>query len=239
MAITDKNSNVGALYSQSAGNINIKRTYIAGTKPRSEKIDGNENENPIDGRYVRINLQERPLAGILFSVSRDSCGEIYPLYVGRNTIGSEAECDVYLPEDTVSSNHAVLLVRMLPNNDGGRTMTASITDYDSEFGTIVNGASVEYDSVRLSGREMITIGKAYNLLFVPLDRSALGLFPSASFKALPRKDFRSESATYNVFYDPATEEEIYPSAIGEEDEQTFYGRTFRKKEDHSGNKTIL
>lgn len=243
MATTNNSSNdnpaKGGLYSQSAKSSNIRRTYIAGMKPREDKKTSGQEEMSDDGRYTRINLQERPLAGILYSVSRDTAGEIFPIYVGRNTIGSEPECDVYLPEDTVSSNHAVLLVRMLPNDEGGRTMTVSITDYDSEFGTAVNGTAVEYDPARLSGMERIMIGNAYNFIFIPLDQNALGLIPDSSFRAMPRKDFRGNAVTNaNAFYAPASDEDIYPSAVGEEDEHTFYGRSFRKKEDHSGNKTI-
>ncbi len=240
MATIDNNGVAdGGFYSQSAGKANIRRTYIAGMKPRDENGNVENKNNPDTGRYIRIDLQERPLAGILFSVSRNSTGEIFPLYVGRNTIGSEPECDVYLPEDTVSSNHAVLLVRMLPNNEGGRTMSVSITDYDSEFGTAVNGMAVEYDSMPLSGMERIMIGNAYDLLFIPLDQNSLGLVPANSFRGLPRRDSRTETLGSNAFYAPASDEEIYPSAVGEEDEQTFYGRSFRKKEDHSGNKTIM
>lgn len=230
-----------ALYGRTPGKPDIKRTYIQGMKPRRD-VSGNNPDaasgSEPDTRALNISLQGRPIAGVLFSVSRDNMGELFPVYVGRNTIGSEAECDIYLTEETVSPNHAVLLVRMLPNASGGRTMNMSITDYDSDFGTAVNGMKLGYDRQSLAGREVIQIGNSYQFLFIPLDAQNHGLVQIPGFIATPRKEMRS-SLPATGFYAPATEEEIYPSAVGEEDERTFYGRTYAKKEDHSSKKTIL
>lgn len=227
----------GGLYGRSENNANIKRTYIQGMKPRNQENQPDKIGKP-DTRAVRFELQERPIAGILYSVSRDSLGEIYPVYVGRNTIGCEAECDIYLTEQTVSPNHAVLLVRMLPNSDGSRTMNISLTDYDSDFGTAVNGMKLGYDREPLSGNEIIQIGNSYQFLFVPLDASRYGLGSIPGFMSIPRKEMKQEIPV-SSFYAPAPPEEIYPSVVGEQEENIFYGRTVAKKEDHSSKKTVL
>lgn len=235
-------SDNGGFYGRTPGAPDIRRTYIAGMKPRVEKTP--EEETLVADRADKIELQTRPVAGILFSVSRDYSGEIFPIYVGRNTIGNEKECDIYLSEDTVSANHAVLLVRMLPDGNGGRVMSASITDYDSEFGSSVNGRRLGFDKQTLEGNEIITIGNSYQFLYIPLDASAIGLEPVAGFISVPRYKpqpavMQPQFAQPSAFYTPASIEEVYPSAVGEEDEQTFYGRTYAKKEDHSSKKTIL
>lgn len=233
------------MYGASSERKDLKRTVIQGMKPRKSIDDApNGSASPTENdRHEAIEIQQRPIAGILYSVSRDGLGEIFPLYVGRNTIGSEEKCDVYLSEDTVSPNHAVLLIRMLPDNTGKRIMSVSITDYDSDFGTAVNDRKVGFDSCALSGGEIIRIGNAYSFLFTPLDSGRHNLTPAMNFIPVPRVKARNEtsptSSPTSSFYAPAPQEEVYPTAVKEEDEFTFYGRTYAKKEDHSSNKTIL
>lgn len=233
----NNSSNVGDFYGRSESNPNIKRTYIQGMKPREE--NKSTNESVADERQVRIKLQNRPIAGVLYSVSRDVCGEMFPVYVGRNTIGSDPQSDIYLSEETVSPNHAVLLIRQICNEDGERQVTMNITDYDSEYGTAVNGQALGYDRQTLKGNEIIQIGNSYYFLFVALDAAPYGLGQVPGFAPIPRQD--SEPAPFqpiNEIYMPVRNEPIYPSVVGQEDERTFYGRTYAKKEDHSAKKTI-
>lgn len=215
----------------------VKRTVISGMR-QQPAADSGPVDTKTNDRATVIDMQERTLAGILYSVSRDSMGELFPIYLGRNTIGSEPECDVYLPEDTVSANHAVLLVRMVPDTSGQRVISAGITDYDSEFGTALNDNPLGYDREPLNANDVIRVGNSYQLMFVPLDAISRGLTEAPGFRALPRKDGR-RMAVATGFYAPASEEEIYPSEVGEEYEQTFYGRTYARKEDHSSKKTVL
>lgn len=232
IAASDRSS---GMYVQTPG-VSVNRTRIAGVEPRAVNSD-NLPDTYNGGRKI---------AGILYSVSRDGSGEIFPLYVGRNTIGSEPECDVYLSEDTVSSNHAVLLIRMIPDESGIRRPVASITDYDSDFGTFAGDCCVGFDPCPLRGNEIIRIGNSYSFIFIPLDADKFGLEQSAGFKPVPRKDVNTSGPGYESagsqsasFYQPAAEEEVYPSAVGVEDENTFYRRSYKQKEDHSSNKTIL
>ena len=41
-----------------------------------------------------VRLQNRPLIGVLYSISAGIEGELFPVYVGRNTIGSDPSCDI-------------------------------------------------------------------------------------------------------------------------------------------------
>lgn len=242
--IGDNNPNVqtpaegpDSLYGRSADNGNIKRTYIQGMKPRVEDQDNNSAEAHQEKRALHIELQSRPVAGVLYSVSCDGCGEIYPVYVGRNTIGSNHECDVYLCEETVSPNHAVLLVRAI-ENENGRQVTMSLTDYDSEFGTAVNGIGLGYDREPLKGNEIIQIGNAYRFVFIPLDAASFGLEPEKGFISTPRKENKPTAHPNSEMYNANNDTEVYPNSVGADEERNFYGRSIAKKEDHSSKKTI-
>lgn len=229
----------GGLYGRSEGRKDINRTYIQGMKPRATAGTDRAEQLP-DERAVKITLQPRPIAGILYSVSRDVCGEIFPVYVGRNTIGCNPESDIYLNEETVSPNHAVLLVRSIQDGSGNRSVTMNITDYDSEFGTAVNGVKLGYDRQSLQGNEIIQIGNGFYFIFVPLDPVPYGLGQVQGFVSTPR--FNAEPSPVERMnediYMPAPNEPVYPTSVGEADENTFYGRTYAKKEDHSSKKTI-
>lgn len=239
----------GNMYSQSATG-NAKRTIIAGMgKCQNGQPKSNQAINALEeGRFSRIYVQDRALAGILYSVSRTSKGEIFPLYTGRNTIGSSPDSDIYLPEDTVSPNHSILLIRILHRGDNDEIgLTMNITDYDSDFGTKVNGEVASLDPVALTGQEIIQIGNAYQFLFIPLIPQKHGLREASRFIALPRMDLAEKEVEFPMnpiqyhyhSVETISKEEAYPNAVSAEDESTFYGRSYRKKEDHSGNKTIL
>ena len=225
------------LYGRSAGRKDINRTYIQGMKPRHDPDDVNNEEAGAPSRAVHIDLQPRPLAGVLYSVSGDDCGEIFPVYVGRNTIGSEPDCDVYLSERTVSPNHAVLLVRII-TNDGNRHVTMNLTDYDSAFGTSVNGVRLGYDRESLQGNEIIQIGVSYRFVFIPLDAEAYGLGQEPGFEAVRRVENRPAPHVAAPDSFMTVDDTVYPNAVGEAEERTFYGRSYARKEDHSSKKTI-
>lgn len=227
-----------SLYGRSAESANIKRTFIQGMKPRTEEgnNDSANNAEP-DHRVRNIELQERPLAGILYSVSADGCGEIFPLYVGRNSIGSKSDSDVYLTEQTVSPSHAILLIRVI-ETEAGRNVTMSITDYDSEYGTAVNGYRLGYDREQLHGNEIIQIGNAYSFVFIPLDAMAYGLGTAKGFVPVPRKENHPAPHPADPISRLQADTDIYPTSVGASDEHAFYGRSVAKKEDHSSKKTF-
>lgn len=224
-----------SMYGPSEGKAGINRTYIQGMKPRQAANPDAPADPRNDKRVSHIDLQDRPLAGVLYSVSQDALGEIFPVYVGRNTIGSHHESDIYLSEQTVSPNHAVLLVRII-QNDGQRIVTMNLTDYDSEFGTAVNGMRLGYDREPLGGGELIQIGNAYQFIFMPLDAVPYGLGPNPDFGAVPRKENRPAPPSVSAVM--PQDEEIFPTSVSAEDERSFYGRSQAQKVDHSSKKTL-
>lgn len=226
-----------SFYTQSAEAKNESRTYIPGMKRKSEVAAAQHNDQPAS-QAVRIDLQNRPLAGVLYSVSRDNCGELFPVYIGRNTIGSKPDCDIYLTEKTVSPDHAILLIRKIALPDGNRKVTMSISDYGSEFGTLINGSRLEEDVESINPGDIISIGSAYTFYFLPLDADEIGLGQAANFQATPRVENRPTVSTDYLAYMPPVDNTVYPNAVGKEDEQTFYGRSTKKKEDHSNRQTL-
>ncbi|MDE5646083.1 MAG: FHA domain-containing protein [Muribaculaceae bacterium] len=228
----------GGLYGRTSGSADIRRTYIHGMK-RSDSCSSPREASRVNDRETQIILQPRPLAGVLYTVSRDLCGELFPVYAGRNTIGSDPRSDIYLSEATVSASHAVLLVRILAGSDGERVITMSYTDYDSEFGSSVDGAECGYDSVPLRGNEIIRIGRSYRFIFLPLDHIRHGLVIEEGFMSVPREKSGPVKPDFIPSHDTRRDDgAVYPSAVGEEDERAFYGRTYARKEDHSSKKTI-
>ena len=222
-----------SFYTQSAEAKNESRTFIPGMKRKSDSpsaVPGQE----VESQAVRIELQRRPLAGVLYSVSRDNIGELFPVYIGRNTIGSKPESDIYLTEKSVDGDHAIFLIRKISMGDGSKRVTMSISDYGSEHGTTINGERLEDDVVPVKAGDVIGIGRAYKFYFMPLDSEELGLAPCRDFVATPRVENRPVVNTdYLAYMPPPVDTEVYPTSVGEEDEMAFYGRSSKKKEDHS------
>lgn len=226
------------LYAQSEGNGALNRTFIPGMKRKNLAEDKASQESSAAGDSFRLEFQSRPVAGILYSISRSQLGEIFPVYVGRNTIGNNPEADIYLSEATVAPNHGLLLIRMITFPDGSVKVTMSISDQGSEYGTRINGVRLDEEVSSLSPNDLITVGNAYQFLFIPLDPKVSGLYVAEDFQATPRVENRPVINTDYLNYISAVDNTVYPNAVGEADEQAFYGRSVKAKEDHSSKKTI-
>lgn len=120
----------------------------------------------------------KPIIGFLYSVSRTAAGEFWPLQIGQNTIGKNPECDIVLPEGTVSGEHAVLVVRKMKNPE---KVIASISDARSTNGTMLNGVSLGFSAEECKNGDIITIGDNYELFIILVDAASLGLSVSKDF----------------------------------------------------------
>lgn len=129
------------------------------------------------GRSVK--MQERVVVGVLFSVSKGLLGEIFPLYLGRNIIGCAPDCDVTLKERTVSSEHAILYIR---KNEGGGGYNMTITDYNTPYGTMVNGTDGRYEMLEVRENDVIAIGSHYKLMMKVFDTESAGLAEDEDFE---------------------------------------------------------
>lgn len=115
---------------------------------------------------------QKPIIGFLYSISKSTAGEFWPLRIGSNSIGRSADCDVCLGEATVSEQHAILVVRQMKNPE---KIIASICDARSTCGTMINGESLGFDQRECFNGDIITIGEHYDLYFILIDAKQIGL----------------------------------------------------------------
>lgn len=174
----------GSLYSRSA-NLDSKRTCIAGTPevPVNESVPSVKNvcQQINDEKELRqVKVQNRVVVGVLFSISHGLLGELFPLYLGRNVIGRSEKCDVCLQEMTVSPEHAVLYVRKEDHDPLGMSIT--ITDYNSMYGTTVNGCDGRYETLLVKENDIIVIGKHYKFVVKFFDTEKLNLSEENDFE---------------------------------------------------------
>jgi DNA-binding winged helix-turn-helix (wHTH) protein len=75
-------------------------------------------------------------------------GGEWPLYVGRNVIGRDAECDVHVDDRTVSRQHAAITIT---------AVNATLEDLGSKNGTFIDGRRITSPARVTDGTE-VTIG---------------------------------------------------------------------------------
>ena len=140
-------------------------------RPSTKAQDGTCIPHPFGTTPASIPNQ-KPIVGFLYSISKSSAGEFWPLRIGSNSIGRSAECDICLCEATVSEQHAVLVVRQMKNPE---KIIASICDARSTCGTMINGESLGFDQRECFNGDIITIGEHYDLYFILIDAKQIGL----------------------------------------------------------------
>lgn len=160
------------------------KTYVPGMDGSSQSKTA---DDPMSRRASNASsTPDKPVLGFFYSVSRTSFGEFWPLYLGPNTIGRDASCDVVLSEGTVSGEHATLIIHQ--EDDG--EVYAGIKDNGSTHGVKVNGKSAHFDVVGCKNMDVIKIGKAYELLFILVDAAACGLKQPENFVEVEAKSSR-------------------------------------------------
>lgn len=204
-AYVDTNANAD-FYRPSGSTVNS--TVISGMDSGYQTNDTPNTNNPntadttpksSDSRVISI--QERVLTGVLFSISRGLLGEIFPIYLGRNVIGTSSSADICLREKTVSEDHAILYARC----DGYPSeCLMTLTDYGSMHGTMVNQQDCRYETLPLTDGDTITIGRHYKLLVKLFDVTKSGLFEDNSFSGLESgiKYIHNQESTSTDFYAP-------------------------------------
>lgn len=120
-----------------------------------------------------------PVIGFFYTISRQGVGEYWPIHVGRNTIGRDANNDIVLAEYTVSGLHASLSVRKMKSN--GKVI-ALIRDEGSKTGILVNGEELGYEGHECFNGDIITIGCNYTLLLILVNAEESGLSVAKDFE---------------------------------------------------------
>jgi hypothetical protein len=104
-------------------------------------------------------LAGRPLIGVVFTFSWTRTGQLFPVYAGKNYVGTAAttaegaNTDIRLTEDpTLSGTHFLILCQ--PSTGQYR-----VADQNSTNGTFVNGEPVDSNGVELPDDAQILAGK--------------------------------------------------------------------------------
>lgn len=128
----------------------------------------------------------KPLVGFLFSYSKTAEGEYWPLFEGKNVLGSHNNCHIALHEQSVSNPHAeIFAIR----KKGEERLEFRIRDAGSEISTIVDGEQLMVgDPIAiLKDRSVIQIGK-YTLSCVLIDYVAEQMAPNPDFSPVGKAD---------------------------------------------------
>lgn len=140
---------------------------------------GESNEmRSVENNHHTIN---KPLLGFLYSISRTSMGEFWPLYQGPNTIGRSSDSDIILNEGTVSSEHACITIY---KEDDPDEIYAAVENVRSTNGTRLNGVSIKLNKVECKNMDIIKFGKNYECLFLLVDVVSAGLKQAEDFIAI-------------------------------------------------------
>ncbi len=93
----------------------------------------------------------RKLVGILVTYSLNPCGQVFPIYEGRNIVGRDQSCDIALTsDDKVSGKHLLILWR-----SGEGIMWAE--DQMSSNGTFVND-NFASEKFQLNNGDVLLVG---------------------------------------------------------------------------------
>lgn len=127
--------------------------------------------------------KNKPIVGFLYSVSKSSFGEFWPLYLGPNSIGASTGQDIVLDEATVSGEHALITIH---KDEDPEEIFAVLEDTHSTNGIKLNGKSIRFERVECKHMDVIRIGKSYELLLLLIDTGTLGLKPADNFVPIER-----------------------------------------------------
>jgi hypothetical protein len=94
-------------------------------------------------------VRKTALVGWVVAMDGNQKGEDFRLHDGQNTIGSAADSDVVLSDQTVSAKHASIRYK-----DG----KFFLSDLDSSNGTFVNGLDECVARVELNDSDMVRVG---------------------------------------------------------------------------------
>lgn len=171
-----------------------------------------------------ITFQPRIIAGVLFSISKSLFGEIYPVYMGYNSIGRDRECDIRLQEETVMPAHAYIHV---VRDEISGEYSASFSDSGSDNGSAINGSDARYETLSLNDGDIIDIGEHYRFIFRLFNPGILPLFENEDFvDTAEPEDFqeerkeKAEENPLNNLNKPLTVDFYAPSAKSDGNDRT-------------------
>jgi hypothetical protein len=108
--------------------------------------------NPRPGTEIIGGGFSRKLVGFLISYTLDEKGTFFPLYEGKNTIGSSIDCSITVNGVGMSGKHATLL--FVPS-----TVSYKLQDEFTVNGTFVNDEDIDLGPRKLNDSDIIRMGE--------------------------------------------------------------------------------
>lgn len=241
------------LYRQVAAEMRAEEGHAASSEPSQQTLV----------------LQRRPIIGVMYSISACMEGELFPIYVGRNIIGSDPSSDICLRETSVSPAHGLLLARKQLNDLGEESISVFLSDNNSDYGIMVNGEKLSFEKVECKDGDVITIGRNY-VLILSLFNAINKLSFSYNFERIPEPEPEPEEAPEPQPQAQAEEAAVPESSVPEiikpvplpqrddmttdsgdhsnndtldpaedDDSSILYKPTQHRGQDHYNNKTII
>lgn len=208
----------------------------------------------LNSPHRSVKMQNRPIIGVLYSISAGIEGELFPVYIGRNTIGSDSSCDICLLETSVSSMHGLLLARKQTNEYGEDYISVILSDNNSSCGTMVNSEKLSFDKVECADGDVITIGNNYVLilsLFNAINKLSVAHGFDRISVPVTNPEVEEEMQAI-VIAEQKNMEQVAPDRSNEGDHSTnitkdpqedasldFYKPTKKQGQDHYNNKTRI
>lgn len=209
-----------SLYSRTSANNN--HTFIGSgelisqlSETPSPTSDSHSPQKTISENCRILKIKERVIVGILFSISKGLLGEIHPIYLGKNIIGKNNNCDIILSENTVSDEHAIIHTR---KSEIG--IEATITDFNSTYGTIVNNADARYDTLKIHENDVVTIGHHYRFIIKLFETEKYHLYEDADFVDTSATHSSSNFITSNNTPDNSEADFYSPSSTNNDSSRT-------------------
>lgn len=122
-----------------------------------------------------------PVVGFLYSLSRGGAPEWWPLHIGQNKIGKDADMDICLGEASMTGHHANINIKRMRRS--GNALSASIVDVGSKNGIILNDEELDYEPHALKNEDRVIFGLNYKCVVILVDPTKYGLEESEDFVA--------------------------------------------------------
>lgn len=197
-----------SLYRPHTNAIDSGKTVVADCDNNSLSGISEKIQHPLESTRT-ITVKERVVVGVLYSISRSIIGDIFPIYLGTNRVGSDAACDIVLKEMSVSDYHALITVW----KDEDDKYNMNIQDNNSYYGTYIGSEMVDYESRMVHDGDILSFGRHYKLL-VRLFNTDTMLYEDIEFEPMaekmPKKKSKYDDIEDNLvsdFYAPTKKTE--------------------------------
>lgn len=163
-----------------------KRTIIPGFINNQENHFNEDlylEESINDNIKYSTAKSRKSIVAILYSISNHGIGELWPLYIGKNSIGRSTTNSVVLSEESVSKEHAVIYIHMTKEG----CFHVKTKDCGSTLGTLLNGNEIGFNVVECSNGDVLSFAN-YEVALIVLYPDQLNIHECPNFKKPERED---------------------------------------------------